>query len=104
MAEAIKITPLRISTMTTTCQMGTRIKLDILFEKIKTIPYWYLGEGVLKMEFNGETKGICRNDIMLRRKRVKKRFFNQSSLVLRVLTNNDNWKEINIKKNVMLSK
>lgn len=91
------ITPLRISTMTTTCQMGTTIKLDVLFEKIKTIPYWYLGEGVLKMEYKGETKGVCRNDIMLRRKRVKKTFFNQSSLVVRLSTGSETWKEVNIK-------
>jgi len=97
MADQIKITPLRISTMTTTCQMGTTINLDKLFTQIKTIPYWYLGEGVLKMEFKGETKGICRNDIMLRRKRVKKTFFNQSSLVLRLLVSQNIWKEVNIK-------
>lgn len=93
----MKITPLRISTMTTTCQMGTTISLDKLFSQIKTIPYWYLGEGVLKMEFKGETKGCCRNDIMLRRKRVKKTFFNQSSLVLRLQTEDSRWKEVNIK-------
>lgn len=97
MADQIKITPLRISTMTTTCQMGTTINLDKLFTQIKTIPYWYLGEGVLKMEFKGETKGVCRNDIMLRRKRVKKTFFNQSSLVLRQLVSENIWKEVNIK-------
>ena len=93
----MRITPLRISTMTTTCQMGSTIRLDLLFEKIKTIPYWYLGEGVLKMEYKGETKGICRNDIMLRRKRVKKTFFNQSSLVVRLQINDTIWKEVNIK-------
>lgn len=97
MAEQINITPLRISTMTTTCQMGTTINLDKLFTQIKTIPYWFLGEGVLKMEFKGETKGVCRNDIMLRRKRVKKTFFNQSSLVVRLQTSNSTWKEINVK-------
>ena len=97
MADQIRITPLRISTMTTTCQMGSTIRLDILFEKINTIPYWYLGEGVLKMEYKGETKGVCRNDIMLRRKRVKKTFFNQSSLVVRLLIGNSQWKEVNIK-------
>jgi Transcription factor TFIID (or TATA-binding protein, TBP) len=97
MAEQLRITPLRISTMTTTCQMGSTIRLDILFEKIKTIPYWFLGEGVLKMEYKGETKGVCRNDIMLRRKRVKKTFFNQSSLVVRLSIGDHLWKEVNIK-------
>ena len=93
----LKITPLRISTMTTTCQMGTTIRLDTLFQKINIIPYWFLGEGVLKMEYKGETKGVSRNDIMLRRKRVKKTFFNQSSLVVRLLIGTDTWKEVNIK-------
>lgn len=97
MASQLKISPLRISTMTTTCQMGTTISLDKLFSQIRTIPYWYLGEGVLKMEFKGETKGCCRNDIMLRRKRIKKTFFNQSSLVLRLQTEDCKWKEVNIK-------
>lgn len=91
------ITPLRISTMTTTCQMGSTIQLNLLFEKIQTIPYWYLGEGALKMEYKGETKGICRNDIMLRRKRVKKTFFNQASLVVRLQIDTDTWKEVNVK-------
>jgi len=97
MADTLVISPLRISTMTTTCQMGTTISLNTLFEKIQTIPYWFLGEGILKMEFKGETKGICRNDIMLRRKRVKKTFFNQSSLVVRLLIGSNVWKEVNIK-------
>lgn len=97
MADALVITPLRISTMTTTCQMGSKIIIDNLFKDVKTIPYWYLGEGILKMEYKGETKGICRNDIMLRRKRVKKTFFNQSSLVIRLRIENNTWKEVNIK-------
>jgi Transcription factor TFIID (or TATA-binding protein, TBP) len=97
MAESMVITPLRISTMTTTCQIGSKIILDNLFKDIKPIPYWFLGEGILKMEYKGETKGICRNDIMLRRKRVKKTFFNQSSLVVRLLIHEDIWKEVNIK-------
>lgn len=97
MAESMVISPLRISTMTTTCQMGTGIILNNLFKDIVTIPYWYLGEGILKMEYKGETKGICRNDIMLRRKRVKKTFFNQSSLVIRLNVAPHTWKEVNIK-------
>jgi len=91
------ITPLRISTMTTTCQMGSTIMLNLLFEKIQTLPYWYLGTGALKMEYKGETKGICRNDIMLRRKRVKKTFFNQASLVVRLQMDVETWKEVNVK-------
>jgi len=97
MAETMIISPLRISTMTTTCQMGTKIIIDNLFNNVKTIPYWYLGEGILKMEFKGETKGICRNDIMLRRKRIKKMFFNQASLVIRLRIYEKLWKEVNIK-------
>jgi hypothetical protein len=91
MAETMIITPLRISTMTTTCQMGSKIVIDNLFKDVKTIPYWYLGEGILKMEYKGETKGICRNDIMLRRKRVKK------TLVIRLRIDANIWKEVNIK-------
>jgi hypothetical protein len=93
----LQISKLRISTMTTTCQMGTVINLEILFNSIKTLPYWYLGEGVLKMEYKGQTKGMCRNDIMLKRKREKKTFFNQSSIVIRLERAENTWKEVNIK-------
>jgi len=93
----LKISSLRISTMTTTCQMGTVINLENLFNDIQTIPYWYLGTGVLKMEFKGQTKGVCRNDIMLKRKREKKTFFNQSSIVIRLERTQNIWKEVNIK-------
>jgi TATA-box binding protein (TBP) (component of TFIID and TFIIIB) len=93
----LAISKLRISTMTTTCQMGTVIDLEILFNNIKTIPYWFLGEGVLKMEYKGQTKGVCRNDIMLKRKREKKTFFNQSSIVIRLERAEHIWKEVNIK-------
>lgn len=93
----LQISKLRISTMTTTCQMGTVINLEALFNDIKTIPYWYLGEGVLKMEYKGQTKGLCRNDIMLKRKREKKTFFNQSSIVIRLERSPTSWKEVNVK-------
>ena len=93
----LAISKLRISTMTTTCQMGTVIDLGELFNNIKTIPYWFLGEGVLKMEYKGQTKGVCRNDIMLKRKREKKTFFNQSSIVIRLERAEHIWKEVNIK-------
>jgi TATA-box binding protein (TBP) (component of TFIID and TFIIIB) len=97
MADSLIITPLRISTMTTTCQIGSKIIIDNLFKDVITIPYWFLGEGILKMEYKGETKGVCKNDIMLRRKRVKKTFFNQSSLVVRLRISENIWKEINVK-------
>ena len=57
---------LRISTMTTTAQLGTIIHLDPLFQQIPILMYWDLTDGVLKMDFKGATKGTSFKDIMLK--------------------------------------
>lgn len=88
---------LRVSTITTTAQLGTKIHLDALFTQIKTIPYWDLNNGVLKMEFKGTFKGTCFKDIMLKPKTTKTSFFNQATMVIRREISPLNWKEINIK-------
>ena len=93
----LTFSPLRISTMTTTGQLGTTIHLDNLFNQIRILPYWDLNDGVLKMEFKGTTKGTSFKDIMLKQKDVKKSFFNQASLVVRREISPLNWKEINVK-------
>jgi TATA-box binding protein (TBP) (component of TFIID and TFIIIB) len=93
----LTFSPLRISTMTTTGQLGTTINLDNLFNQIQILPYWDLNDGVLKMDFKGTTKGTSFKDIMLKQKEVKKSFFNQASLVVRREISPLNWKEINVK-------
>lgn len=93
----LNFSPLRISTITTTGQLGTKIILDALFEQIPILPYWDLNDGVLKMDFSGKSKGTSFKDIMLKPKETKTSFFNQATLVVRREVSPLNWKEINVK-------
>lgn len=88
---------LRVSTITTTAQLGTKIQLDALFAQIPILPYWDLNNGVMKMEFKGTFKGTCFKDIMLKPKTSKTSFFNQATIIIRREISPLNWKEINIK-------
>jgi TATA-box binding protein (TBP) (component of TFIID and TFIIIB) len=96
-APSLNFSPLRISTITTTAQLGTKIQLDALFTQIRILEYWDLNDGVLKMEFNGQVKGTSFKDIMLKPKESKTSFFNQATLVVRREVSPLNWKEINVK-------
>ena len=94
-------TPLRISTITTTAQLGTLLALEELYRQIPVLEYWDLNDGVLKVEFKDSTgvfhtKGTTFKDIMLKGK-PKKSFFNQLTLVIRRETSPLQWKEINVK-------
>ena len=93
----LKFSNLRISTITTTAQLGTKIILDSLFEQVPIIEYWDLANGILKMEFSGKHKGTCFKDIMLKPKATKTSFFNQATLVIRQEIQPLVWKEINVK-------
>lgn len=94
----LDISPIRISTMVTTCHVGCSIDLDKLFEKIKTIQYWDLTDGVLKMEYKNSVKGISWKDILQKpEKKTEKFFFNQATIVIRREIAPLQWKEINIK-------
>lgn len=101
-------TPLRISTMTTIGGLGATPDLQRLFDTAPLIPYWWVGEGILKIEFAGQRKGLCADDILHVCTKTKKRFFNQSSVVFRldlstvpvppgITPHPDRWKEVNIK-------
>jgi TATA-box binding protein (TBP) (component of TFIID and TFIIIB) len=79
-----KATPLRISTMTATGDLGAIPDLRRLYSHPHILPYWWIGEGILKVEFAGERKGECMEDILHVTTKQKKRFFNQSSLVFRL--------------------
>jgi TATA-box binding protein (TBP) (component of TFIID and TFIIIB) len=96
-APTLHFSQLRISTITTTGQVGTKIHLDKIFAQITPIPYWDLNDGVLKMEFNGQLKGTSFKDIMLKPKDSKTSFFNQATVVVRREVSPLNWKEINVK-------
>ena len=101
-------TPLRISTMTAIGSLGVSPDLQRLYDTAPIIPYWWIGEGILRLEFAGQRRGQCAEDIIHTSQKAKKRFFNQSSLVFRLdlstvavpsgLTPHpDRWKEVNIK-------
>jgi TATA-box binding protein (TBP) (component of TFIID and TFIIIB) len=93
----LDVTPLRISTITTTAQLGVKINLANLFEQIKIIKYWDLTDGILKMNFCGTSKGESFKDIMMKSKKSTTSFFNQATLVVRREITPLNWKEVNIK-------
>ena len=96
-SPTLNFSPLRISTITTTAQLGTKIQLDAMFNQITVLEYWDLNDGILKMEFNGKVKGTSFKDIMLKPKESKTSFFNQATLVVRREVSPLNWKEINVK-------
>jgi TATA-box binding protein (TBP) (component of TFIID and TFIIIB) len=96
----MEISPIRISTMVTTCNVDTVIHLETLYEQIRIMPYWDLNDGVLKMEPPGRagTKGISWKDIMQKPDKESKTFFyNQATLVIRREVAPLQWKEINVK-------
>jgi TATA-box binding protein (TBP) (component of TFIID and TFIIIB) len=76
--------PLRISTMTVTGDLGVIPDLQKLYDNCEMIPYWQIGEGIIKIEFAGQQKGFCSEDILHTSSKTKKRFFNQSSMVFRL--------------------
>ena len=93
----LEFSTLRISTITTTAQIGTKILRDALFEQIPIMQYWDLNDGILKMEHGGSAKGTCFKDIMQKKKDAKKGFYNQTTLVIRREVSPLIWKEINVK-------
>jgi len=97
----IEFTPLRISTITTTAQLGTVLNLEELYRQIPVLEYWDLNDGILKVEFKDNAgtfnvKGTTFKDIMLKAK-PKKSFFNQLTMVVRRETSPLLWKEVNVK-------
>jgi TATA-box binding protein (TBP) (component of TFIID and TFIIIB) len=95
--QKVIITPLRISTMTVTGHLGTKINIPKLWDAIPIMPYWNLAEGLLKMEHNMNKKGLSRTDILLKRKKQKKKFFNQATVIVRIELTSKTWKEVNVK-------
>jgi TATA-box binding protein (TBP) (component of TFIID and TFIIIB) len=97
----LEFTPLRVSTIVTTAQIGCEIALEPLYHQIRVLEYWDLTDGVLKAEYKDSKhvvhiKGTTFKDIMLKEKE-KKTFFNQLTLVVRREVADTQWKEINVK-------
>ena len=95
----LKCSPLRISTMTVIGHLGAIPNLQRLYDAGNMVPYWWIGEGILKIEYAGQRKGVCSEDILHTSTKEKKRFFNQSSLVFRLCLDATahQYKETNIK-------
>ncbi len=70
--------------MTVIGHLGAIPDLQRLYDNGAMVPYWWIGEGILKVEFAGQRKGVCSEDILHTSTKEKKRFFNQSSLVFRL--------------------
>jgi len=83
--------------MTVTGNLGATPDLKQLYEAGSFVPYWWIGEGIIKIEFGSLKKGICSEDILHVSTKAKKQFFNQSSLVFRLRLPNGTFKETNIK-------
>jgi len=71
--------------MTVTGHLGVSPNLTALFDQSAFIPYWWVGPGIIKIQVGADKKGICTEDIMHVSAKSKKQFFNQSSLVFRML-------------------
>ena len=89
--------PLRISTMTVTGSLGAVPNLQTLYDSCHFLPYWYIGEGIIKIQMGVQNKGMSMEDILHKTAKTKKSFFNQSSLVFRSHIEGTTYKEINIK-------
>jgi hypothetical protein len=96
---ALEFSALRLSTMTTLFQTGTKINIPKLFESVSILPYGRLTNGILKIQTGTSTRGVSSNDLMKQEKKVKvkKAFFNQATLVVLREVSPLYWKEINVK-------
>jgi len=99
MSTPLTMSPLRISTMVTTCHAGCGIRLRNIFENFNlwAIPFGYPGEGFLKMEYEKKVVGSSTRDVLTKRKVTEKTFFNQATLVVRKARSTGGWKEVNVK-------
>jgi TATA-box binding protein (TBP) (component of TFIID and TFIIIB) len=95
----LTISPVRISTMVTTANVGCVIQLEHLWEQVPILPYWDLNDGILEMDYQGAMKGTSWKRILQKAPTEPKKtfFFNQATLVIRREVAPMNWKEINIK-------
>ena len=92
-------TPLRVSAMTMFGRLNQVPNIDKLFDDAVIIPYWWIGEGIIKIEVGGVKKGMCKDDILKTLVKSKKSFANQWSLVFRLCIHpiTHVYKEVNIK-------
>ncbi len=119
-----KPTGLKVSTMCATCKTGTPVNYALFFAAVPLIPYYYPGEGCLKVKLGNNVRGTRDKDVrdMGRRVRTVKTddtidevsttskstkgkkgntFLHQTTAVYRVATGSSSdagpWKEVNVK-------
>lgn len=93
----MKFTPteLRISTMTITSNFNTPINLQIIAKNIQLVDYYSNDMGCIKIQLGGmPTRGYCKKDVENKTKK-KKTFYNQATVIIRVLDKDNNSKEVN---------
>lgn len=77
---------IRISTMTATCKTGLKVNLESIIDHIKIIDYYNNKEGIIKIKLGDKERGLCKKDI--EKKKKKKVFYNQATIIIRKITNN----------------
>lgn len=91
-------TELRISTMTVTSNFNTDINLSVVAKKLPIVNFYSNEIGCIKIEpappFT--TRGQCKKDVENKKKKPKKVFYNQATIIVRILDNQQN-KEVNFK-------
>lgn len=99
-----KSSPLRISTMCTTCETERIINYQAFFEHVELIPYYSYREGCLKTKLLKQFRGICDEDIRKQGKKTQveevkksKNFLHQTTVIYRVKIEPNSWKEVNVK-------
>lgn len=104
-----KASTLKISTMCVTCKTGKTINYKAFFEHVPILPYYEHAEGCIKVKLLNAIKGYTNEDIKISSRKPKptpivksqraggKNFLHQTTAVYRVPTDNDQWKEVNIK-------
>jgi hypothetical protein len=90
--------------MTVSGHLGAIPDFQKLYDNCHFIPYWWVGEGIIKVDYCNATRGLCVQDILHTTTKAKKRFFNQLTLVFRLamprpgpVPTSPAFKEVNIK-------
>ena len=91
--------PLRVSAMTIFGTLSEKPDLQKMFDEGEIVPYWWIGEGIIKIEVAGKRKGMCKEEILHSTIKPRKPFFNQWSIVFRLCLDPvlNVYKEVNIK-------
>jgi TATA-box binding protein (TBP) (component of TFIID and TFIIIB) len=83
--------------MTITSNINTEINLEVISKELLLVDYYSNDIGCIKIELGGmPTRGYCKKDIENKTKK-KKTFYNQATIILRLLDQSNTLKEVNSK-------